>query len=463
MCGFSIISSEYPQVLFKILHRGLPDQNKVIPFQNKLLYHTRLPIQTLPGDEWGQPIEIQPGKFLLYNGELFQYPGMDHNYENDVDYLIRFFSKFDTFSKIISPEAQEKINTWDGFWSIALVSKEGIIAFTDPLGKKQLYYDQDFDISSEVKTLAAKKNPPEIDQKTISSILKFGYNIDDRTCFSRIRRIIPNCIYFFDTISKIVSRYDNYFSWKETPTEKECSVKELLYQSVLDRLVSKTYPIGVLLSGGLDSTIITSILVDLEIRNIQYYSIENGEKEYVDVVKKHFGIDVKYVEYPKEIFSNGLEEVLYYNDSPIDMGSLFLQHSIMSVIPEKIVLTGDGSDELFGGYRRIEEYDSQKSDVFDELPYYHLPRLDRASMRYTIELRSPFLSHSLVRKALNSIEFPDRKNKAILKTLFKDQIPPEILERSKKPLKNKNIVEDPLKERKNLCFRFESMVKKYYA
>lgn len=474
MCGFSVLRSDDPSfptsILWRILHRGLPGQSKIIVSQDKILHHTRLPIQTLPDDQWSQPIEIEEGKFLLYNGELFRYPGMGLHYENDVDYLAGFFSRFGTFSRIISPEALEEINAWDGFWSIALVSAEGTVAFTDPLGKKQLYYDDsDFDLSSEVKTLAAKKRHLlEIDQKTISSILKFGYNTDDRTCFSGIKRIVPNSIYFFPagrSNTGAISRFDDYFSWKETPTESEYSVKEILYQSVMDRLVSKTYPIGVLLSGGLDSTIITSILEDMGIRNIQYYSIENGEKEYVDIVSQYFGIGVNYLEYPKEMFSNPdlCGAVLYYNDSPIDMGSLFLQHSIMSVIPEKIVLTGDGADELFGGYRRINEYDSQKSDIFDELPYYHLPRLDRASMRYTIELRSPFLSHSLVRKALNSVPFEARKSKVILKSLFKDQIPPEILERSKKPLKSKNIVEDPLKERKNLCSLFERMVGESYG
>merc|ERR1711991_1311828 len=112
------------------------------------------------------------------------------------------------------------------------------------------------------------------------------------------------------------------------------------------------------------------------------------------------------------------------------------------------VLTGDGADELFGGYRRAKEYDSQYSDVFCELPYYHLPKLDRTMMRSTIELRAPFLSPAVIVHALNLPWSERMGEKTVLKETFKNLVPKKILDRDKLPLKTDAIRKDPMEQRK---------------
>ena len=111
------------------------------------------------------------------------------------------------------------------------------------------------------------------------------------------------------------------------------------------------------------------------------------------------------------------------------------------------VLTGDGADELFGGYRRASTYDSQQSDIFSELPYYHCPRLDRTMMKHTIELRSPFMRSDIVKYALN-IPYSERNGiKKVLMDTFKSIVPHEVLHRDKRALKTKEIYEQPLTQR----------------
>jgi len=137
----------------------------------------------------------------------------------------------------------------------------------------------------------------------------------------------------------------------------------------------------------------------------------------------------------------------YWNETPIDLGSVIPQYHLFKAIKDnsdhRIVISGDGADELFGGYRRIHEYDSQASDIFEELTYYHLPRLDKMSMAHTLELRSPFLNLEIVRFALN-IPLEWRKDKKILKDTFGPLLPEEIVNRDKAPLKNPGIKEDKI-------------------
>jgi asparagine synthase (glutamine-hydrolysing) len=148
-----------------------------------------------------------------------------------------------------------------------------------------------------------------------------------------------------------------------------------------------------------------------------------------------------------------------WNESPIDLGSVIPQYYLFDAIRQnsdfRVVISGDGSDELFGGYRRIKEYDSQSSDIFDELSYYHLPRLDRMSMSHTIELRNPFLHHDIIRFAL-TLPLEWRTDKKILKDTFAPILPPEIVNRQKEALKNPEIKKNSLEYRYKIVDDFLS-------
>jgi len=417
MCGILLTTraEKNPNILDTIKHRGI--ERSIEELDNVTLCHHRLPIQTLDGDDWNQPREISPGVYLMFNGEIFNY---DQNlYTSDTEYLCSLFSGYkggnlEFFAATYTPHIQ----TWDGFWAIVI-------------------YDS---------------NNGNV------SVRKWGYNKDNRTPVKTIKRILPNILYSYNIASPLFDKtFGPYYRTWESPipelidADYETHMEWLwdkMFESVGNRLVSKNYPISLLISGGLDSSIIAGVLNEMKAK-VTWFSIENGETPFVNDLSAHLSTPVNFLEYDMDSSKNALIYKLW-NETPVDLGSVIPQYHLFEAVKKnsgyRIVLSGDGSDELFGGYSRIHDYDSQQSDVFEELTYYHLPRLDKMSMAHTLELRSPFLNLDIVRFALHlPIEW--RTDKKILKDTFGPMLPDSIVNRKKEALKNPEIKEDKLKYR----------------
>jgi asparagine synthase (glutamine-hydrolysing) len=227
-----------------------------------------------------------------------------------------------------------------------------------------------------------------------------------------------------------------------------------LFESVKSRTTVSKYPTSILVSGGLDSAIIAAILFHLKL-DTQWFTIENGETEYVNLLAEKYSTTPRFLDY--SMGDDHSEIYKKWNETPIDLGSVIPQYHLFEAIKRetdfRVVISGDGSDELFGGYKRIHEYDSQYSDVFDELTFYHLPRLDRMSMAHTLELRNPFLHLDIVRFALN-LPLEWRTDKKILKDTFGPLLPSEIVDRPKEALKNPSIKQDRIAYRLEIVKKF---------
>ena len=463
MCGILVAINPSKERVESISHRGI--EHSIVNDQNLYLVHHRLPIQTVDGDSWSQPIQIGENRWLLFNGEIFNYSG---GFDSDTAYLQNLFSSFN-FSGLDMLQAiyEPHIVSWDGFWAIVMVDtkEKEIYAFTDPLGKKVLYKNDLGEICSEIKGLFEKDNEPAPDPSFFSGVVKWGYLTTDQTPYEGIKKLQPNRFYKWNLYNpskiEVSDPYYNFYSFDaglETYEDRMDWLWNKLENSVESRLISKNYPTSLLLSGGLDSAIIAGLLLKLG-ADVQFYSISNGEDEqYVKACEEYWGVKSIRLDYDVDLESEEgknktLEIYQKWNESPIDMGSVLPQYHLFDAIKKgsktRIVISGDGADELFGGYRRINEYDSQDSDIFHELTSYHLPRLDKLSMAHTLELRSPFLNHDIVRFAL-TLPFEERKNKKILKDTFKGLVPDAVIERKKLALKNQMIVEDQISYRKKI-------------
>jgi asparagine synthetase B (glutamine-hydrolysing) len=152
----------------------------------------------------------------------------------------------------------------------------------------------------------------------------------------------------------------------------------------------------------------------------------------VDKLAKYLNIDYTTIRMPE---MSDLSNSLLTNESPQDLGSMQMQYSLCKQLAGKhrVIITGDGADELFGGYRRRQHYRSFREDM-KELSYYHLPRLDKMFARFTMEHRAPFLSQYVYAWLLNrGIEDSGKQE---IKKIAKQALPSAILNRAKHPLKS---------------------------
>jgi asparagine synthase (glutamine-hydrolysing) len=460
MCGILISLDDSEKKIMSISHRGT--EHLTIEKNGVYITHHRLPIQTVDGDNWFQPIEINEGVYLLFNGEIFNYDSK--LYSSDTEYLVDLFRGWRGDNlQLFTANYLPHILNWDGFWSIVIYDSntKDIIAFTDPLGKKQLYKNNLGEVCSEVK--GVKTDTSIQDPHFFSTVRKFGYNRDENTIWHNVKRLKPNSFHHWNLSSAdFLTSFNNYFNFFHPILELKGQdyeahlewLWEKMYESVRNRVTVSKYPTSILVSGGLDSSIIAAIMKNQNLES-QWFTIENGETEYVNMLSDHLGAKPIYLSYSMEDDHSDIYKK--WNESPIDLGSVIPQYYLFDAIKSnsdyRVVISGDGSDELFGGYRRINEYDSQSSDIFDELSYYHLPRLDRMSMAHTIELRNPFLHHSIIRFAL-TLPLEWRTDKKILKDAFYPLLPPEIVHRKKEALKNPSIKKDSISYRYKIIDEF---------
>lgn len=333
---------------------------------------------------------------------------------------------------------------------------------TDILGIDQLYYNIDsFKYSNSINDLITSHKK---DRLYFSTVLKFGYNYDNRTPYLNIKRVLPNEIITLSRTEGITSRekeldFDPIIS-------SDINIKDLMFSKVkkyLNQIPAEEKQIGVLLSGGIDSSIVSAILLQLKkegyfSQELKFFSCNNGEDaEYIKIFEDAFGIASTMLTYDlSNMNDQEIKEVLKINETPVDLGSLFPTYILFKELQKqgiKYIFTGDGPDELFGGYRRIDEYDSQLSDIFQELSFYHFPRLNKLSRYFGIVLKTPWVDEDIVKLAI-SLDFEERKHKKIMKDNFAGMIPMEIVFREKRPLKNDMIKSDERAYRNKLVRLF---------
>jgi asparagine synthase (glutamine-hydrolysing) len=429
MCGlnFTPVTDVIESMNRALSHRGLPGREHARKVGDLHFGHVRLPVQGLD-KKFDQPYEYGNSLFL-FTGEIFNYKKLNPTADSDVQVLAEMWTDIGELC----------FQYFDGFWACVIYdsSDRRVHILTDHLGKKPLYmHKRTHSVSSEIKALRLLEGGKEaLDPMYFSSVEKWGYHIGPHTMFSGIEKIPPrtHIILHSLTLEKLSQEiYLNLEPWGIGDPVPD--IRRTIEEAVENRLVSDL-PVSILLSGGLDSTIIFE-LAKRRTKNLMAFHIDNDESEYLEHIDFE-GVPLKTL----RLEEADLSTVLRYNEGPVDLGSMLPQYQLSRAISNegyRVAMSGDGADELFGGYRRIDEYDSQYSDVFEELVYYHLPRLDKLMMANTVELRNPFLAVPVIRTALK-LTLEMRTHKKILKDVFSNLVPKAIIDRPKEPLKSPQV------------------------
>lgn len=439
MCGFiawnegGLQHRNIAAVIKEMDYRGLPEYQGSGRYGRFSFGHVSLPFTNLDPEVAIQPIYVGeiPSVFVgeIFNWEDLNNEFLDWKVQSDAQFFVRDFHFHNYGKREINLDYMHK---YDGFWSFATVIDDKLFACADYLSQKPVYYRTDLNVvASEIDVLKNLKNVTR-NELFHSNVLKWGYDPNGLTPWEEIKQIPPGHYYLDGEIFK-------YWNWDFVSLKGYNSLRDVLKESVKNRLTGER-EVAVLLSGGLDSTIIYRLIREIqeeyieEENSITAIHVENGESHYAELVTKDL-INITFGEISDE-------KAIEIHQTPVDLGSVKPQIAMAEELKKlgfHAVMTGDGADELFGGYKRAKEYDSQYSDIFLELPYYHLPKLDRTMMRSTIELRAPFLSPKVVKYALD-VKYENRNGeKKILKSVFEDLVPQNILLRDKEPLKTPGI------------------------
>ena len=367
MCG---IAGYFGQGDEEVLHRMIksieyrgPDDSGIFCYENIGLAQARLAILDL-SPEGHQPMSDENQNiWLVFNGEIYNFPELKNELEADGQ---KFKSASDTeviiyLYKKYGLECFQKMN---GMFALAIFDKKNnkFILARDRFGKKPLYYsiiNNTLIFASELKAL---QNHPlskkEIDLESLNQYLQFEYVPTPRTILKNVYKLEPATYLVFD--GKNILK--NYF-WQPNFSKEIISEKEALEKfsgkletAVKKRLISDV-PLGILLSGGLDSSAIAYYAQKNSPKKILTFSIGFNEKSfdessYARLVAKHLETD-----HHEKIFTGQdclsiIPEIFSRLDEPLADASIIPSFLLSKFAREKITvaLGGDGGDELLCGY-----------------------------------------------------------------------------------------------------------------
>lgn len=377
------------QMCEKMVLRG-PDYHATYNEGYVTLGHSRLSIIDL--SMGNQPMKsLDANVVIIFNGEIYNFKEIKSELQKTG---YEFATKSDTEVIIAGYQTwgiDIVIDKLEGMFAFAIFDRKtkDVIIARDKYGEKPLYYeirDKEFIFASELKAFSPSLKKYTLDKEALNFYLALNYIPSPYSIYKEIRKIPQG--HYFRIDSELNIQDICYYNLAERIKEPindsydkaEGNLKELIYDSIKKRMISDV-PTGAFLSGGVDSSIVCTIMSEINKKTFDTFSIGFKEKEYDEserarIVAEKIGSEHNLHILDFDDVVDSINEIIDYYDEPFADNSAIPSYYVAKLAHKKVkvVLTGDGADEIFAGYEKyLGRYYANR--------YRRLPRLLQKSIK----------------------------------------------------------------------------------
>ena len=360
-----VLRHDLERMTRSIAHRGPDDDGYFVDGPLGLGFR-RLSIIDLAGGH--QPMaDREETTWVIFNGEIYNFPQLKRELES-LGHVFRTKSDTEVIIHGYKQWGDDVLNHLNGMFGLAIwdVRKKRLVVARDPFGIKLIYYSFDGDriyFGSEIRAVVAGINGTvDVDPVSMNLFLRYRFTPSPYTAFEGVRKLAPGTMLVCDSGGCTLRRWYNYrptpFSPEKSADEAKEELAELYKQSVKRQLLSDV-PLGLLLSGGVDSGLLLA-LMNLYGNAWNTYSVGYGSgfaddelKDAADTAARFSSCHASVI-LDRKTFEEALPHIVSCLEEPIASSSIIPMYFVCKRAREdvKVALVGQGPDELFGGYRR---------------------------------------------------------------------------------------------------------------
>jgi asparagine synthase (glutamine-hydrolysing) len=405
-----------------LYHRG-PDESGIFVERNVGLGHRRLSIVDLKNGH--QPMRTEDGKLVItYNGEIYNHAqrrseleSRGHRYSTNCD--------TETILHLYQEYGNECVHKLRGMFALAIwdTDRRELFVARDRLGVKPLYYVHDaegnFFFASEIKALlSAQAVKPELNYQVLSDYLANHAPSGEETLFTNVKRLPPGHTLIWKNGQIAIQKYwDIEFDPKLDGSTKSTQNwvvewKDRFKEAVKMRLMADV-PLGMFLSGGIDSSAIAAVMSEYVDGPINTFSVAFAERDanelqYARLVAEKFKTEHHEVIVSPDEFFGSLSNLIWHEDEPMAHPSSVALNFVSRLAGGhvKVVLTGEGSDESLAGYGR------------------YAKTLLNLKLGHTYQKLAPEFARSIVAAGINTLPAGSTAKHKLRKSFF--SLPPTI-------------------------------------